>query len=146
MAKARRVKPKGAGRSAPDSPRRLHGASCRAVRIGSHVWVTGSVAVRADGRVFGRGDPEAQTRRCLDVIEDALRQVDARMDHVVRTRIFVVDIASWEAVSRAHHARFAEHPPATSMVEVSALLHPDTLVEIEAEAFIPEEASLRRAS
>lgn len=112
---------------------------CRALRIGAHVWVTGSTAVRADGQVFGRGDPELQAGRCLDVIEEALRRVGASMGHVVRTRMFVTDIRHWEAVGRAHHARFSEFPPATSMVEVSGLIHPDMLVEVEAEAYVRED-------
>lgn len=127
--------------SASGAPLEAQVGRCRALRIGAHVWVTGSTALRADGRVFGRGDAEAQARRCLDVVEEALRRVGAGLEHVVRTRMFVVDIVAWEAVGRAHRERFPEHPPATSTVEVSALVHPDMLVEVEAEAFIPEAAA-----
>ncbi len=110
---------------------------CRALRIGAHVWVTGASAVRADGRVYGRRVPEAQTDRCLDVIEEALRRVDADMSCVVRTSVFLTDIRCWESVERAIQARFPERPIANTIVEVSALTHPDTVVEIEAEAFLP---------
>lgn len=137
-------------RRGPDGARRAYSGApwetkigyCRALRMGAHVWVTGSAAVRADGGVFGRGDAQAQARRCLDVIEAALHDVGATMEQVVRTRIFVTDIDDWEAIGRAHHERFAAHPPATSMVEVSRLIHPDMLVEIEAEAYVPEGAAI----
>jgi len=132
----KKTSPGGVARAFSGAPWETKVGYCRALRIGAHVWVTGSTAVRADGRIFGRGDAEAQTRRALDVIEDALRNVGASMEHVVRTRMFVTDITNWEAVGRAHKERFCEHPPATSMVEVSALIHPDMLVEVEAEAFV----------
>lgn len=111
---------------------------CRAVRAGPHIWVSGSAPVRADGQVYGRGDPERQAQRCIAVIGQALAHVGAGLEHVVRTRMFVTDIALWEAFGRAHQAAFGDNPPAASMVEVKALIDPDMLIEIEADAFVGE--------
>jgi len=111
---------------------------CRAVRVGSHVAVTGTAAVGEDGNVVGVGDAHAQTKRCLEIIEKALNDAGATLDDVVRTRIFVTDISQWEAVGRAHGELFGEIFPATTMVEVSALIDPDMLVEIEADAIVAD--------
>jgi enamine deaminase RidA (YjgF/YER057c/UK114 family) len=108
----------------------------RAVRIGPHVWVTGSVAVGSDGKVVGAGDPYAQARRALEIIEQALAKAGAKMSDVVRTRVFVTDISQAEAVGRAHAEYFREIRPACTMVEVSRLISPEYLVEIEADAYV----------
>ncbi len=110
----------------------------RAVRVGPHVHVSGTTATDAEGRLVGAGDAHAQTVQILANIEAALAAAGARMEHVVRTRIYVTDIGAWEAVGRAHGAVFATIRPATSMVEVSRLIDPAMLVEIEAEAYVPE--------
>ena len=109
---------------------------CRAVRVGSHVAVTGTAAVGENGEVVGVGDANVQTRRCLEIIERALKDAGASLSDVVRTRIYVTDISQWEAVGRAHGEVFGEVYPATTMVEVSALIDPDMLVEIEADAIV----------
>jgi enamine deaminase RidA (YjgF/YER057c/UK114 family) len=109
---------------------------CRAVRIGAHVAVTGTAAVGENGEVVGVGDANVQTRRCLEIIEKALKDAGASLSDVVRTRIYVTDISQWEAVGRAHGDVFGEVYPATTMVEVSALIDPDMLVEIEADAIV----------
>lgn len=116
---------------------------CRAVRCGPHVWVTGCAPVNESGEVVSPGDARAQALRCLAVIDKALTDVGAKMSHVVRTRIFVTDISRWADIGEAHHAVFADHPPATTMVEVTKLIDPAMLVEIEAEAFVPPQGAGR---
>ena len=107
---------------------------CRAVRVGDRIWVTGTAPVADDGGVYAPGDAYEQARRCLDLIERALRDLGADLSAVVRTRMFVTDVSRWRDYGRAHRERFADHPPATTMVEVRALIHPDMLIEIEADA------------
>lgn len=109
---------------------------CRAVRVGDHVAVSGTAPVGDDGEVVGVGDAYAQARRCIEIIERALGEAGASLDNVVRTRMFVTDISQWEAIGKAHGEAFGAIRPATSMVEVSALIDPDMLVEIEADAII----------
>jgi enamine deaminase RidA (YjgF/YER057c/UK114 family) len=111
---------------------------CRAVRLGNQVWVAGTTATDEQGQVVGKGDAAAQTRYALQKIERALHDCGASMKHVVRTRMFVTDIAQWEAIGRTHGEFFADIRPAATMVEVSKLIDPDHLVEIEVDAFVHE--------
>ena len=108
----------------------------RAVRVGSLIHIAGTTAFGPDGLIVGIGDPAAQTRQILANIAAALEKADARLEHVVRTRIFVTDITQWEVVGRAHGEVFGEIRPACSMVQVSALVSPEILVEIEADAIV----------
>jgi enamine deaminase RidA (YjgF/YER057c/UK114 family) len=108
----------------------------RAVRIGDLIEVAGTTAVDEDGQVIGRGDPYEQTRFILSKIESAINAAGGNLQDVIRTRIFVSDIAHWEKIGRAHGEHFRDIKPASTMVEVSALINPELLVEIEATAWL----------
>lgn len=113
---------------------------CRAVRSGPHIWVAGTVAVGDDGQVHGPGDVEAQTARCIAIIARALEQLDADLSHVVRTRAFATRMTTeaQAGFARAHRAAFGAHPPASTLVGVAALAAPEYLIEIEADAYLPD--------
>jgi enamine deaminase RidA (YjgF/YER057c/UK114 family) len=109
---------------------------CRVLEAGDRIFVTGTapVASGGDGRVHAPGDAYAQASRCIDIIRESLAKLGVGLDRVTRTRMFVTDISRWEEFGRAHAEAFGDHPPATTMVEVRRLIHPDMLIEIEADA------------
>ena len=114
----------------------------RAVRVGNQVYVAGTTASDEQGQVIGAGDPETQARYVLQKIERALREAGASLRDVVRTRMFVTDIAHWESFAKAHGAFFGEIRPAATMVEVRQLIDPAMLIEIEVDAVIAHEESV----
>ncbi len=110
----------------------------RAVKTGPFIAVTGCAAVGPDGELVGEGDAYEQAQRCIAIIAEVLAQAGASLADVVRTRMFVTDIERWEEVGRAHREAFGDIMPATTMVEVSRLIDPRMLVEIEADAIVAE--------
>jgi enamine deaminase RidA (YjgF/YER057c/UK114 family) len=110
----------------------------RAVRVGSYIHVAGTTGIDAEGNVVGKDDPYAQSIQALRNIESALAKAGARMADVVRTRVFTTDISRWQEIGRAHGEFFRDVRPASTMVEISRLISPDMLVEIEADAILQE--------
>lgn len=110
----------------------------RAMRVGQHVAVAGTTATDTDGNALYPGDAYKQTQHILRIIERALQHCGATLEHVVRTRMFVVDITQWESIGKAHGEVFGNIRPAATMVEVQRLIHPDILVEMEVDAIVPE--------
>ena len=109
---------------------------CRALRAGNQVFVTGTAPVAEGGGVHAPGDAYEQTKRCLEIMRKALAELGLGMDRITRTHMFVTDISRWREYGRAHGEVFRYHPPATTMVEVKALIDPEMLVEIEADGVV----------
>jgi enamine deaminase RidA (YjgF/YER057c/UK114 family) len=114
----------------------------RVVRIGNHVWVAGTTATDDDGNLVGKDDVYAQSRYILEKIQRYLRVAGAEMHHVVRTRMYVVDAEQWQEATRAHGEFFGEIRPVSALVEVSALIGKEFLVEIEVDAFIHDNGAV----
>jgi enamine deaminase RidA (YjgF/YER057c/UK114 family) len=107
---------------------------CRALKVGNEVHVSGTTATDDEGNIIGVDDPYQQTKQCIDNIETALNQLDAELEHVIRTRLFVVDVDDFDEIGRAHGEAFGEVRPTTTLVEISGLVNDDMLLEMEAEA------------
>jgi isochorismate pyruvate lyase len=124
--------------------KRLHSGSpweaqvgyCRATCVDKLVFIGGTAPVAEDGSCFAPGDPQAQARRCLDIALTALAKLGGDPSRVTRTRMYVTDISLWEAFGRAHAEVFSEHPPSATMVQVTRLIDPEMLIEIELDAVL----------
>jgi enamine deaminase RidA (YjgF/YER057c/UK114 family) len=116
---------------------------CRAVRAGNHIFVSGTAPVDDRGATFAPGDAYAQTKRCFEIIEKALKSFGADLSCVVRTHLFVTDITRWEEYGRAHGDIFRAHPPASLMVEIKSLIDPAMLVEVEVDAITESGSKVR---
>lgn len=110
----------------------------RAVRVGDHIVIGGTAPIRAEGGTAGIGDVYVQTRRCLEIIEKALADAGGKLEHVTRTRIILTDIGLWQDAARAHAEAFGAIRPVTTLMQVTAFVDPDWLVEIEAEAIVSD--------
>jgi len=110
---------------------------CRARQVGPHIYVAGTTSVDDDGNIVGLGDMATQFNQCLDRIEKALHFFGADLTNVVRTRVYLTRMALFEEYAREHGRRFKGIEPVNTMVEVSALVHPDMLVEVEVDAYLP---------
>ncbi|MGE0527963.1 MAG: RidA family protein [Bdellovibrionales bacterium] len=127
----------GARRTFSGAPWEQKVGYCRAIRVGNMIAVTGTVALDETGEPYAPSDAYNQAKRCLEIIEKAIQALGAARSQILRTRMFVTDIRRWEEYGRAHGEFFAACPPATSMVEVKALIDPRLLIEIEADALAP---------
>ncbi len=123
-------------RTFSDAPWEAQVGYCRALRAGNQIYVTGTAAVTEEGSVFAPGNAYAQTKRCFEIIRQALQALGADLTAVVRTRMFVTDINRWQEFGQAHQELFADHPPATTMVEIQRLIEPEMLIEIEVDAVV----------
>lgn len=123
-------------RTFTDAPWEKKVGYCRAIRMGTTVAVTGTVALDDNGNLHAPSDAYAQAKRCLEIIERAIKPLGANRRNIIRTRLFVTDIKCWEEFGRAHGEFFTDCPPATTMVEVKSLIDPRFLIEIEADAVV----------
>jgi enamine deaminase RidA (YjgF/YER057c/UK114 family) len=112
---------------------------CRALKVGDYVFLSGTTAIDEDGQIVGKGNAYLQTKQILKIIEKALNEVGGKMDNIVRTRIYTTDIRYLDQIGKAHLECFNKNRPASTAVQVAALAIPEMLVEIEADAYIPEE-------
>lgn len=107
---------------------------CRAVKVGPQIFVSGTAPSDGQGGTYAPGDAYAQTKRCFEIIQNALRELGADLSDIVRTRLYITDFSHWEDYARAHQELFGDHPPASAMVGIASLVNPDMLIEVEADA------------
>jgi enamine deaminase RidA (YjgF/YER057c/UK114 family) len=107
---------------------------CRAIKVQNSIYISGTAPIGANGKTAHPGNPYLQAKRCFEIIEETLKKFDTSIQSVIRTRMYVTDITLWEEFGRAHKEVFGEHPPVTTMVEVSSLIDSDMLIEVEADA------------
>ena len=124
-------------RSWSGSPWESKAGYCRALRVDDRVWVSGTGSFR-DGELVHPDDPARQAERCFNIVLEALTELGAAPEHVVSVRMYVTDIGAAAEISEAHRQAFGEHPPTSTLIEVSALVHPEMLIEVEAEAVVRE--------
>jgi enamine deaminase RidA (YjgF/YER057c/UK114 family) len=111
---------------------------CRGIRVGNHIYISGTAPVDTAGGVFAAGNAYAQAKRCFEIILTALQDLGADQSHVVRTRMFVTDISRWAEFGQAHQEFFGTNPPASTMVEVKSLVDSEMLIEVEVDAICPK--------
>lgn len=109
---------------------------CRAIRMGNTIAVTGTITLGDNGEIHAPNNPYEQTKKCLEIIETAIKPLGAELRNIIRTRIFITNIKHWQEIGRTHAEVFADYPPSTSMVEVKSLINPNASVEIEADAIV----------
>lgn len=113
---------------------------CRAVKVGSQIFVSGTAPSDGQGGTYAPGDAYAQTKRCFEIIQAALRELGADLPDIVRTRLYITDFSHWSDFARAHKELFGDHPPASAMLGIKELINPDMLVEVEADAIVSSES------
>ena len=121
-----------------DTPWESKVGYCRAIRAGNHIFVSGTAPVDDEGKTFAPGDGYAQAKRCFQIIQRTLQALDADLSNIVRTRMYVTDISRWREYGQAHQEFMGAYPPVTTMVQVSSLINPDMLIEIEVDALVFE--------
>lgn len=109
---------------------------CRAMRVGKFIYIAGTAPIGEDGKTVGAGDPATQARRCFDIVKEALQKLDACLEDVVRTRMYLTRIEDWEIVGKVHGEYFKKVRPVATMVQVEKLIDPEWLIEIEADAVV----------
>lgn len=118
------------------TPWESHVGYCRAIRAGNHIFISGTAPVDDGGNTVAPGDGYAQARQCFQIIQKTLRSMGADLSNIVRTRMYVTDISRWQEYGQAHQEAMGAYPPASTMVEVKALINPDMLIEIEVDALV----------
>lgn len=126
------------------SPWETKAGYCRALRVGNQIFVSGTAPSDGEGGTFAPHDAYAQTKRCFDIIGQALEELGSGLQDVIRTRLYVTDMDRWEEFANAHQELFGDNPPVNTMVAIPRLINPDMMVEVEVEVLLPEEEPIQR--